>query len=595
MTPAAIRTCWDHLNAGRPDAAIALLQRALRLNPRDPQANKLLATIHAAHGRDEQAHAHIQRAAAEAPGDAEALFMLGNVCMLLRKHAEGAKAYRACAALRPREWAPWDGLAKCLLWLGDTPGATAAFDAAIAIDPDDPVPYERMGAALSVMGLIREPIDAARRGLARLPDDAALQELLCYQRNFDPEATPAQMRTEHERLGALTARAHPERPFPARPYDPARPLRVAFLSADFCEHACASFLEGPLTHLDPARIDLRLYATVIKDDAVARRFRALPGWRDVSALDPAALRLHAEADALDAVVDCGGWTQGHRMAALSLRLAPVQFTYLGYPNTTGLPTMDGRLVDAVTDPLGPGPDPDDADANAHCTERLIRLPRPFVCYRPPPDAPDTALSPALLPGGEREPITFGSFNRLSKVGPAVIETWAGVLRAVPHSRLLLKSSIVSPETEASYARRFAALGVDPARVAFSSYLKDARQHLTLYRTVDIALDAFPYNGTTTTCEAALMGVPVVTLEGRGHRARVGASLLRALGVPELIAADAASYVAVSAALAADRDRLRALHATLPARLRASPLCDAPGMARALEDALHAACSRPRRD
>ncbi|RMF85306.1 MAG: glycosyltransferase, partial [Nitrospirae bacterium] len=246
---------------------------------------------------------------------------------------------------------------------------------------------------------------------------------------------------------------------------------------------------------------------------------------------------------------------------------------LGYPNTTGVDTMDYRLTDAWADPPG--------EADRWHTERLVRLPRGFLCFEPPQEAPAVAPPPAERAGA----VTFGSFNNMAKTVEPVIASWAEILRRVPRSRLVLKNEGLGDEgLRRRLRQRFEALGVAPERLELLATVRGRAAHLDLYRRVDIALDTFPYNGTTTTCEALWMGVPVVTFTGDRHAGRVGASLLLRLGLEELVGRDEETYREIAVALAQDLPRLRALRAELRGRLRGSPLCDGAALAREVEAA-----------
>jgi predicted O-linked N-acetylglucosamine transferase (SPINDLY family) len=251
-------------------------------------------------------------------------------------------------------------------------------------------------------------------------------------------------------------------------------------------------------------------------------------------------------------------------------------TYLGYPSTTAIPNFGWRFVDAITDPPG---------AEDSATERLVRLDKSFLCYRPPADAPEPSQGPAA----SGQPITFGSFNAPMKIGTGTLDAWARVLREVPGSRLLLKGR---PFGDAGVRRRvqdeLAGRGIDAQRIEFALWTPTIRDHLACYSRVDVALDTFPYNGTTTTCEALWMGVPVVTLEGRMHAGRVGASLLTAVGKPELIARTTDEYVALAARLARDPGRLASLRFSLREKMATSPLRDETGHAARFEAALRSA-------
>jgi predicted O-linked N-acetylglucosamine transferase (SPINDLY family) len=400
-----------------------------------------------------------------------------------------------------------------------------------------------------------------------------LLQTLVVAQEYTDSVTPEGRMAATKALARVLAPAAPPRP---RPDHPDRPLRVAYLSPDFREHSVAYFFESVLAQRDD-RIRHACYALAPGADALTARLRAAADeWCDAAGLTDESLAARLRADRTDILVDLAGFTAGGRPGLLARRIAPVQINYLGWAATTGLPTMDWRLVDSHTDPAG---------AEAFATERLFRLDPCFLCYRPPEQAP--------LPAPREGPVCFGSFNALAKVSPGVIAAWSELLGRVPGSRLLLKAGALSdPATAALTRGAFERAGVEPSRLEVLPWASGVAAHLQEYRRVDIALDPFPYNGTTTTCEALWMGVPAVTLVGRSHAGRVGVSLLSNTGLPDLIARDPSEYVSIAAALAADPARRAALRSGLREHMK--PLCDAPAFARRLAGALReiwiAACA-----
>ena len=295
-------------------------------------------------------------------------------------------------------------------------------------------------------------------------------------------------------------------------------------------------------------------------------------WRDIAALDDDAAAELIRRDRIDVLVDLAGHMAKNRLLVLARKPAPVQATYLGYPNGTGLRQIDYRLSDGVADVAG---------TEEHYVETLIRLPGCAWCYRAPEDAPAVVDAPATRNGF----VTFGSFNKFPKISPPLLKMWSQILAAVPGSKLLIKAkSLGDSSTRAVAARMFDAAGIAADRVTFTGWHGETAEHLAMYGQVDIALDTFPYHGTTTTCEALWMGAPVVSLAGTTHVSRVGASLLTAVGRNDLVATSQTQYVQTAVALANDRSRLSELRATMRDRMRASPLIDAAGFTRNLEAA-----------
>jgi predicted O-linked N-acetylglucosamine transferase (SPINDLY family) len=381
-----------------------------------------------------------------------------------------------------------------------------------------------------------------------------------------------------ERRAAEAARAlasllpvGPPPAFPNAP-DPDRRLRVACISGDLRQHSVAYFLEPILAERARAGLEVVCYSTGPKSDATTERLRALAdGWVDAAGLTGEAFAARLRADRTDIALELSGHTSSSRVLALARRGAPVQASYLGYPASTGVPAIDWRIVDEVTDPAG---------SEWSGTERLMRLPGCFLTYRPPAEAPE------VVARREGVPVTFGSFNSMRKVTGRVLETWAAVVRGVPGSRLVLKNRSLSDAGVRE--RTLAALeraGVERWRVELLGPAAGVREHLAAYGGIDVALDTFPYNGTTTTCEALWMGVPVVTFAGAAHAGRVGASLLGAAGLRRFVAPDPGAYVAVAAGLAADAAGLAELRGGLRAAVRASALCDASRFAGGFEGVL----------
>ena len=299
-----------------------------------------------------------------------------------------------------------------------------------------------------------------------------------------------------------------------------RRLRVGYVSADFRQHPVASFLEPLLTAHDRERVEIFCYAEVRKPDDVTHRFQAMADhWRFTVGMPDEAVAAQVMADGIDILVDLAGHTGGNRLRVFAHRPAPVQVTWLGYPHSTGLTTIDYRIVDAITDPTG--------DVVRSAGEKLVRLADTFICYSSPANAP----SPRSPPSIESGIVTFGSFNNPTKYSSATVDAWANLLTRVPAARLLLKGlPFTDATTRSSYLNRFSERGIEPERITLLGRTPERTRHLEHYHQIDIALDPFPYNGTTTTCEALWMGVPVVALRGDRHSGRVGASLLTSVGL-----------------------------------------------------------------
>ena len=355
-----------------------------------------------------------------------------------------------------------------------------------------------------------------------------------------------------------------------------RKLRVGYVSADFRDgHPLTYFIAPVLRAHDRHHFSVVCYSSVTNPDAGTQRIAAMVDeWRNIRGVSDEAAAAMIRADQIDVLVDLGGHCGGSRLLAFAHKPAPIQVSWLGYPDTTGLVTMDYRLTDEIADPPG-------ASERFH-TEQLVRPAGGFLCYEPP--VSDLAVS--ALPAWFSAGVTFGSFQYPAKITADVIATWARILQRVPDSELLLHhcfSDYFDPRgaVRNRIESSFAAHGIAPGRLRFAGSLP-LRQHLELHAQVDIALDTFPYNGTTTTCESLWMGVPVVTLEGRTHAGRVGKSILTRVGLSDLVAADKGRYVELAIGLAGDLDRLARLRASLRPTMAESPLLDAHTFTRGVE-------------
>lgn len=575
-----IHAAHAHAAAGRPDQARRTLESALARAPRDPRINRILGLLLAQLKDTARGVYHAQRAAELEPLNPDNSAALGDVLMLAARHADAARAFQQTIALDPRRPAAYDGLAQSRLFIDDAEGAIAAMAEAVAAIPGEVALWRNYGGLLLRLCRHEEAIAILRRGIAINPARPEIDDQLCHTLNYAPGENAPDVAAAHRRFGEVVAAHIRESPAPwPDPGPPGRPLRIGYLSPDFRSHSCAHFIEPLLRHHDRARVEPVCYFTGDKTDEVTARLKSLAEWRDVSSIPIRALAETIRRDRIDILFELSGHTAGHRLLGLARRAAPIQATYLGYPNTTGLATIDLRFVDSLTDPA--------PAADALATERLIRLPGCFLCYQPPYPIKGETLPDPARPRSPGAPITFGSFNMVQKLNGPLIELWSRVLEAVPGSRLLLKCDTRLKAVRERVLGWFAARAIDPARIELAPMTKGFAEHLAIYHAVDVALDTFPYNGTTTTCEALWMGVPVVSLAGNVHASRVGLSLLSAAGLVDLSARSPEEFIRAAAELALNPARLDDLRSSLRARLLASPLCDGPGFVRGLEEACRA--------
>jgi protein O-GlcNAc transferase len=545
------------------------------------------ALKHHGAGRLAEAETLYRRVLTANPNHITALHMLGVLAAQLRRFDAAADLIGRALKIRPDQPEALVNLGNIFLETNRRDDAVACFQRALALKLDLAEVHSNLGNVYKDRGQIEDAVACFRRALELKPDFRIARGNLLFALHNCPDVDPQALFEEHR----LWNQFHGIPLMPAAPhYDndpspnrPPPPLRIGYLSPDFREHSVAYFIESLLAHHDRTQFEIFCYANLRHTDAGTARLRAyVPNWRDIIALDDTQVVNLIRQDRIDILVDLAGHSASNRLPVFARKPAPIQVTYLGYPDTTGLTAIDYRFTDAFADPPPPHP------SDSLNVETLIRLPHCFLCFRPSAEAPAVGPLPAQAAGH----ITFGSFNALSKISPKTLSLWAEILTRVPASRLLLKShGLADIQPRQRLLESFTSRGIAADRLILQPPTASTAAHLATYNQLDLALDSYPYHGTTTTCEALWMGVPVITLAGPIHAARVGVSLLSNVGLPELIARTPEQYVQLAVDLAGDLPRLADLRATLRPRMQSSPLTDAPAFTRHVEDAYRAMWQR----
>jgi protein O-GlcNAc transferase len=556
------------------DEAVDACRQAVAIKPDLAEAHLALGTALRKQGNLDEAVAAYGEADRIKPNHADTLCNLGCALLDQRKLEAAAAVWLQAIRVKPDHAEAHGNLGNALRETGRLDEAVAACRHAIRIKPDNANVRLNLGAALADQGKLDEALATYREAIQIKADFVSASSGLAFCMNYTEKASVDELFDAHREWNERHGQPLPRPAAHDNERSPRRQLKVGYVSPDFRGHSVAYFLEPLLQNHDRNAVEVFCYAEVSWPDAATRRFERLTDhWTKTVGMSDEALAQRIRSDGIDILVDLAGHTAKNRLPLFVRKPAPVQVTWLGYPNTTGLDAIDYRLVDAVTDPEG--------EADAFASETLLRLPGGFLCYGAPNDAPTPETAPCLATGF----VTFGSFNSPAKLSAATLDAWAQVLIRLPTARLLLKGKpFADAATRALYIERLAERGIAAERLELMGWLPDSKSHLALYDRVDIALDPFPYNGTTTTCEALWMGVPVVTLRGDRHAGRVGASLLTRVGLTDLIADSVEAYVATTVALAGNPARLADLRRSLRPRMAASSLCDAAGFARKVEDA-----------
>lgn len=465
-------------------------------------------------------------------------------------------------------------LVTTLLALSDFDAALPLAERACALAPDMPEVLHNLATVCQQSLDVPAALVHLRRAITVAPGYRASRDVLLMSLNY-VEEDPGVILQAH-----LT---HAPNPAPSaftevtRQPVAATRLRIGYVSGDLRRHSVSYFMEPMFAAHDRQEFEIFAYHTGTTSDDVTARLRACTDrWVDAAELTDDTLAERIRADGIDVLVDLSGYTADGRLAVFAQRPAPVQMSYLGYPTTTGMSAVDFRISDGVIDPL---------DAETWSSESILRCGRGMFCYQPEVE-PDVGPLPAHSNGH----ITFGSFNNLAKISEATLSLWAGVLLAVPGSKLCLKArALGAAVVRTRLVQRLAARGISEDRLLLNPWSSDLQTHLDVYRSVDIGLDTFPFNGATTTCESLWMGVPVVTLRGATHVSRMGASILQSAGLDGWTAASAGEFIELARLHATQPEALGRFRAGAREQLRASPLLDAAGHTADFEHLLRAAC------
>lgn len=443
---------------------------------------------------------------------------------------------------------------------------------AVETEPDRPDFCANFARAMMSVGKVSEAIDLLAKVVEKMPENPQVYSNYLFRLHQLSSIDQQSLFEHHKRWAQIHAPVTRAKTDHDNNPDPDRRLRVGYISPDFRSHSVAYFFESLLDGHDRNAIELYGYGNVAMPDEVTERLKGkFDHYKNIRGVDQPDVAELIERDKIDILVDLAGHIGQIALPALSYKPAPVQVTYLGYPDTTGMQQIDYRFTDALADP---------PQSQKFHTEELVNLPQGFLCYRPFEFAP----SVSRLPAQQKGYVTFGSFNNSCKINPLVIELWSEVLKLQNNSRLMLKiKSGDQKQVREYYLDQFEQNGIDPERIEIFGWMSMA-EHFKLYQRMDIALDTYPYNGTTTTCEALWMGVPVVSLAGDHHVSRVGLSILTRIGMGSLCARNKQQYIVKAVSLASKIDALAKIRLAMRARIATSGLCSAKNFARDVENA-----------
>ncbi|KDP36193.1 hypothetical protein JCGZ_08837 [Jatropha curcas] len=511
------------------------------------------------------------------PQCAEACNNLGVIYKDRDNLDKAVECYQMALSIKPNFSQSLNNLGVVYTVQGKMDAAASMIEKAIMANATYAEAYNNLGVLYRDAGNIAMSINAYEQCLKIDPDSRNAGQNRLLAMNYINEGHDDKLFDAHRDWGRRFMKLYPQYTSWDNPNDPERPLVIGYVSPDYFTHSVSYFIEAPLVYHDYANYKVAVYSAVVKADAKTNRFRekVLKNggiWRDIYGIDEKNVANMVREDKVDILVELTGHTANNKLGMMACRPAPVQVTWIGYPNTTGLPTIDYRITDSLADP---------PDTKQKHVEELVRLPECFLCYTPSPEAGTVSPTPALANGF----VTFGSFNNLAKITPTVLQVWARILCAVPNSRLVVKCKpFCCDSVRQRFLKMLEDLGLESLRVDLLPLILLNHDHMQAYSLMDISLDTFPYAGTTTTCESLYMGVPCVTMAGAVHAHNVGVSLLSNVGLGHLIAKNEDEYVQLALQLASDIPALSNLRMSLRDLMSKSPVFDGPNFTLGLESA-----------
>lgn len=524
---------------GRVPNAVALLERAISIDPKRVRSMYMLACLIGGTERDIEAISLYKKVIKANPSLIEAHNNLGVIYKNNEQFELAIDCFSAVVKAQPKSGYALSNLGNVLKDAGKMDQAVEVLNRAVGAEPTLTAAYSNLLVSLNY--------------LEKIPPEEAYEKHLAWKHYLPKNLQPSRF----ELSSRLTKKAK---------------LRIGYVSPDLHNHSVGYFIDSVFSHYDRDSYEVYAYYNNTREDSIQARFSGLVDhWVAVENIGDIELADKIYTDQIDILVDLAGHTANNRLAVFYQKPAPVQVTWLGYPNTTGLSQIDYRISDNVADPVG--------SSDGFTIESLFRLETGFLCYTPLMVASDLSQLPALSTGS----VTFGSFNNLVKISDLVVKTWSQILKRVPGSRLLLKSrQLGNAMTRNALIAKFGDQGIDGSRLSLHAMLPARNDHMALYDEIDIGLDTFPYNGTTTTCEAMWMGVPTLTLCGDRHASRVGSSLMNRVGLNEFVAKSTEDYIDKAVALTEDIAALSSLRGDLRRRMKESPLCQPLAFCQALE-------------
>lgn len=572
-----------HLNLGnifnkqeKYDEAILCYQRVVQLNPNYPEVYNNLGTLLFKQNKIEQALNYYNKALSLKNDFVDVYNNLGMLFEEQNRFQDALIHYQRAIELNPDLAETYTNIAHLLYHDNQYFTAINYLHHSLKLKSHSITTYNLLAEVLCIIGSVSESLEYIRKSLLLKTNQPKIHNNLIFVLNSSIEQNRATLFAELQRFNEQHAKplvihikSHNNLP------NPNKKLKIGYVSSDFRRHSVAYFAESILKNHDHTQFEVFCYHNHETSDDFTRRFQSYADhWCDCNSLSDEELAEQIRQDGIDILIDLNGHTAGNRLLVFARKPAPIQATYVGFPNSTGLTTIDYHITDSYFDPIGIG--------EQYHSEQLLRMSNSYHCYTPNEDSPEFVELPAINNGY----VTFCSFNKFEKISPVNIKLWIQLLKMIPTAKFMVKNhALENLELQEKFLQSFTQQGIEAHRLILGSE-PNTLATLHAYNQADITLDTYPYNGCTTTCQSLWMGVPVVSLVGETHVARAGLSLLTAADFPEFIAYNEQQYIDIAVNLANNVERLQHIRQTMREKLRTSPLMDHQGFTEELENHYH---------
>ena len=511
--------------------AINVLSNALKICPLSKFLNHSLCNRFYNIGLFDEALLHCKKSLEIDPDCPFVLNSIGRIYLDQGEYDKAHELLEKCLKLSPDYLKGLDNMGLLLLKNGHFKKAMQFYEKAVNLYPDCAEIYNNMGIIFHKQANISKAVSYYKKALEIKPSFKDTHSNYLRSLNYLDDLTLEFIYNEHLKWAEQhTANINKYCEY-LNEVNPDKKIRLAYISPDFKKHSVAFFIQALFKYHDLNSFEIICYSNTDSPDSMTQYLKSFNFiWKNIWSIDDKLVAKQIYEDQVDILVDLAGHTDKNSLLVLAYKPAPIQVTWLGYPNTTGLKTIDYKISDEHADPF---------ENSCYYTEKIIRLIGGFLCYTPPEGAPEVSALPASKNGY----ITFGCFNDMPKINYNLVKIWSNILAQIPKSRLIIKNISLNDEfTKNTYYKLFNDYGIKSKRINLLPAVENILEHLSFYNKIDIALDTFPYNGTTTTCEALWMGVPVIAYRGKTHASRVGASILNHIELYDFIADSINDYI-----------------------------------------------------